>query len=382
MQQLLRISHNERMETTGEEQTTEPTFRFSIRMLLWLVTLVATCLGIFTYPNNLFFLLELFLIYFLLHVNCKRNSIAITVILISATIQIIFIVAHGSVSTPRPVWWSYYSSNQIKVIAKSIHVFKDYDSGKKFPRAQSLNVNNEVLHSWRSQLLPFIEQGPLASTIDYEMPWDDLRNLNLTSRIHIPVYASPRSKSYPFTVPTCNYLAIVDDTTVWPTDGTLSYEDITDNPAETIMLIEHLGSTIPWYEPTDLTMKEAVEILCKPPRTNYQRQSSQFMREIFRIGNYSHYYSSQHLVAFADGHVRRIPPIKDPQIAKALLTRNGGEDLSDWQDSLNFNSFEEAHNTYFICFLQLLFFLALATYPYWQNQSLPTTSPANLSGRE
>ena len=78
------------------------------------------------------------------------------------------------------------------------------------------------------------------------------------------------------------------DRTLWPTEGEISFADMSDRPSETILLIEVLPSFIHQMEPRDLTFDEAVDLLTG--RTEQSKYLSLLDGQDI-------------LVAFADGHV-------------------------------------------------------------------------------
>lgn len=124
--------------------------------------------------------------------------------------------------------------------------------------------------------------------------------------------------------------AIIDEATVWDPDGGVGQSDITDGPGNTIMLIEALDKNIRWYEPRDLTLEEAIDLLVGDVETEWTRVgyfSSQRLKG-------SHLY--KRVVCFADAHAEFIGPVANRKIARALLTRSGGEELpKDWRDHVS-----------------------------------------------
>ena len=235
------------------------------------------------------------------------------------------------------------------------------------------------MHSWRSIILPhhYPRLDTILKQINYKLPWDAKENNHLASS-ETYTYSSPSTNLVINGIQPCAYLAIVDEQTVWHPESPRLLSEITDDPGDTIILLEYLSSNIAWPEPRDLTLDEAIDILTKPKiNTGTQSVELEYFRKVFTDP-----YTDYHHIAFADGHVESIPPIKDPAVARALLTCNGGEDLSNWRNSLEKPILEYSWTAILIRCLQLAIFIAVATYPYWQKQPPPTTSPANLSEGE
>ena len=66
-------------------------------------------------------------------------------------------------------------SNNMKQIALAMHNYEAVY--KAFPPAYTTDANGQPLHSWRTLLLPYMEQQALYSQIDLNKPWDDPVNL-------------------------------------------------------------------------------------------------------------------------------------------------------------------------------------------------------------
>src|SRR4029453_18405554 len=62
-------------------------------------------------------------------------------------------------------------SNNLKQIAIALHSYEsDYHC---LPPAYTVDATGKPLHSWRTLILPFIEQKLLYDKIDLSKPWDD-----------------------------------------------------------------------------------------------------------------------------------------------------------------------------------------------------------------
>ena len=61
--------------------------------------------------------------------------------------------------------------NNLKQIALALHNYSsDYNA---LPPAYTVDVDGKPLHSWRTLILPYLEQQALYETIDMTKPWND-----------------------------------------------------------------------------------------------------------------------------------------------------------------------------------------------------------------
>jgi len=83
-------------------------------------------------------------------------------------------------------------SNNLQQILLALHNYAD--TYGVLPPAYTVDANGNRLHSWRTLILPFIEQGDLYDSIDLSLPWDHPVNAE-ARRTVINVYRCP-SVSY------------------------------------------------------------------------------------------------------------------------------------------------------------------------------------------
>ncbi|MEL7264459.1 MAG: DUF1559 domain-containing protein [Planctomycetota bacterium] len=62
-------------------------------------------------------------------------------------------------------------SNNVKQIGLGLANY--HASWNSFPPAYTVDANGNRLHSWRTLILPYVEQQPLYDRIDLTKPWDD-----------------------------------------------------------------------------------------------------------------------------------------------------------------------------------------------------------------
>ena len=64
--------------------------------------------------------------------------------------------------------------NNLKQIGLALHNY--HDEYGAFPPAYTVDADGKPLHSWRTLLLPYLDQRPLYATIDLTKAWDDPAN--------------------------------------------------------------------------------------------------------------------------------------------------------------------------------------------------------------
>ena len=122
---------------------------------------------------------------------------------------------------------------------------------------------------------------------------------------------------------TTHYVAIVGPRTGWPGLKSLKYEDFKDGLDWTILLIED-HSEIPWTEPRDLSLEEAVDALAKTNRESFHHRSESFFSKTFHGPT----------MLLGDGRVFSAPLGMDQTLAAELLAIDDGKpayvrDLTD-----------------------------------------------------
>jgi hypothetical protein len=122
--------------------------------------------------------------------------------------------------------------------------------------------------------------------------------------------------------PQTNYFAVVGPQTVWA-EGHRSL-NIQDDADQTILLIEAAGLNRRWAEPRDLTFDEAVGMLTGTAQIDTVHTYSS--RPGFFYKHHDEGRKGVH-IAFASGRVAFLPTPVSKELATALLTAHGGEDV-------------------------------------------------------
>jgi prepilin-type processing-associated H-X9-DG protein len=189
-------------------------------------------------------------------------------------------------------------SNNMRQIGLALH---NYESKyKKLPPAFTVDENGVRMHSWRTLVLPFLEQEDLYNSIDLTKPWDHPDN-ELARDADVPFFRCPSS-----TIPIgfTTYQAVDDPQGMFNGSQSQKFSSVTDGLSNTIMLYESdAEQAVHWMEPKDGDIQAMVDASRNPKKTHT------------RGGN----------VLFGDCSVRFLSndmPVND---LKSLGTSSGGE---------------------------------------------------------
>ncbi|MDB5343086.1 MAG: hypothetical protein JWP89_1463 [Schlesneria sp.] len=173
-----------------------------------------------------------------------------------------------------------------------------------FPPAHTVDSNGRPLHSWRTLILPYLDQERLYEKIDLSKAWDDPANAEAFGT-KLPVFHC-YSNAYPQNH--TGYLAIVGPDACFQATKSRPVAEITDNPAQTLMVIEvPLDKTVHWMKPVDADEQLVLSI---GPNSKLLHQ-----------GGVS--------ALFVDGHLQFLRTETDVQIRRALISINGNEPVSE-----------------------------------------------------
>ena len=175
--------------------------------------------------------------------------------------------------------------------------------------------------SWRVELLPWIDGGPLRDRYDDSSAWDAPPN-DETARTPQAIYMCP-SASIPqdeagryFT----SYAALTGPNAVFSETVRKGFPDtVADGAANTMMLVEACGRQIVWTEPRDVDISEL------PLGINIDGE---------HLGESPGFASSYHTGGFhttlADGAVKFISENIEPDVLKALTTADSGDSIREF----------------------------------------------------
>jgi hypothetical protein len=183
----------------------------------------------------------------------------------------------------------------------------------------ALEVGGVRMHSWRTMILPPLDQQALFQAYDMTEAWNGPSNGPAVTSSQLMIYQCP---SHPTgRIAGTSYFAVVDSRTVWTKEGLLLFRStaVRDGQQFTILLME--GPEQPWGKPVDLTFEQAVDILCN-------RAVDDLVGHEIDDG---YFYKRRRFVmaAMCDGSVRELLTPMRRELAEALLTASGGEEIDE-----------------------------------------------------
>ncbi|MEM6331454.1 MAG: DUF1559 domain-containing protein [Planctomycetota bacterium] len=191
-------------------------------------------------------------------------------------------------------------SSHMKQIGYALHSY-EADHGA-FPPAYTVDADGNRLHSWRTLLLPYLEEQALYDIIDLTRPWDDPANAAARA-VSLEFFQCP---SVTLEEGHTNYLGVTGPGCFFDGATERTFADITDGTGTTVMLVDAPAKhAVHWMSPQDISAEEVAAIGPDTPPPH--------------PGGFN--------AAFADGHCGFINTDTDRSILRALLTIAGGETL-------------------------------------------------------
>ena len=201
-------------------------------------------------------------------------------------------------TSTKDVWRRSKCSNNLKQIGLALLNY--HDVYQAFPPAYTVDADGRRLHSWRTLLLPWLDQKPLYDTIDLSKPWDDPANAN-AFHAELSIFRCPEADC-PENHAT--YLAIVASDGCMRPGASAKISEITDGLSNTLVVIEAPSAhAVHWMAPMDASESLVTGF---GPATKPHHKGGQF-------------------VAFVDGHVRFIKDQVTAAQWRALISIAGKE---------------------------------------------------------
>jgi prepilin-type processing-associated H-X9-DG protein len=230
----------------------------------------------------------------------RRPGITIWQVMLGiAGFAVLVVLMLPMVRSARPAAYRAQCVNNLRMIALALRGYAEEHGS--LPPAYTVDAGGRRLHSWRTLILPYMEEGPLYETIDLTRAWDDPVNAEALAR-PVSWYRCPSAE---LGSNLTTYVAVVDPTGAFPGPEGRRLEEVTDAQGGTLLATEvPRTGAVPWMKPVDLSLGEFV---AEGARGRGAHQN--------RICN----------AAFVDGSWWTLRPEATPEVRRALVSVAGGD---------------------------------------------------------
>ncbi len=234
--------------------------------------------------------------------SARRGSTILTSIVVLTVVLLLVLLMLPPLEISRGEARRTQCKHMLKQIALALHDY--HDEHGVFPPAYLVDAEGQRLHSWRTLLLPYLDQKPLYKQIDLTRQWNDPVNVKAHEAVSMtfdcPAAEIPRDYT--------TYLAVLGDHSCLQPTTPRKLSEITDGANTTLMIVEvPPDRAVHWMEPRDL---EETEFLAWDKETKYSHEAG------FHA-------------AFADGHVRFLPASLPAQDRRAMVSINRQDHWDD-----------------------------------------------------
>ncbi len=193
--------------------------------------------------------------------------------------------------------------NNLKQI--SLALFNYQDVYGVLPPACTVDAEGRPLHSWRTLILPYLDQRQLYKSIDLSKAWNDPANAAAFKTVP-SIYQCPSADLLPGNT---TYLAVVGTDCCLSPTAPRHISEIIDDRTNTLMVFEvGIGNAVPWMSPQDADEPMVMSLL--------------------RTSDNSHTGGTQ--AAMADGKIVFLSKDMDSNTLRALTTIAGNEVIGEY----------------------------------------------------
>jgi hypothetical protein len=174
---------------------------------------------------------------------------------------------------------------------------------KAFPPAYTVDANGNRLHSWRTLILPYLDQQALYESIDLSKPWNDPANAKAYGT-ELDVFSCPAAK---LSGGLTTYLGNATTDGCFTGDRPRPISEITDSPDQTVLVAEVATTqAVHWMAPQDAD--ESILL-------NFGSGNKPAHIGVVNAG-------------FVDGTVHAISVDLDSHVRRSLITASGNDTIS------------------------------------------------------
>jgi hypothetical protein len=194
------------------------------------------------------------------------------------------------------------SANNLKQMALAMHNIASAN-GDTFPPAAIADKDGKPLLSWRVAILPYVEQDQLYQKFHLDEPWDSDHNKKLIENMPKIFDLPAEDRKAPEKENTTHYRVFHGKGAAFEGTKGIKLADITDGTSNTILIVE-AEDAVPWTKPEELPFDAKKDL----PKLGLKG-------------------AEKFNAVFADGAIHVLSKKIDKDTLKALITRNGGENV-------------------------------------------------------
>jgi hypothetical protein len=202
------------------------------------------------------------------------------------------------------------TTNSIKQIGFAFQNYHDVHG--RLPPSAVTDKDGRPLLSWRVAILPYVENDNLSRQFRHDEAWDSPHNaphLWAKPRCYAPTLGGNDAENL------TRYQVFVGPGTAFERPG-LTWTDFPDGRENTLLVVE-AGEPVPWSKPADLPYDPTSPLPLLG--AGYTRPVRLLRREIRRNEGFA--------TCFADGSTRFVLTSTNEPLVRAVITRNGGEQV-------------------------------------------------------
>lgn len=228
----------------------------------------------------------------------QTRSFLVRILVVIGIVAVLFALILPSIRTAPEASTRIRCLNNIQNITRALLSYAA--THKAFPPAYTVDGRGNRLHSWRTLLLPHLDQRSLHQSIDFSKPWNDPANVKAFNT-QLDVFSCPSAKLKPgFTT----YLGNATSDGCFAGSRPRPLAEITDPHNQTVLIAEVAsGHAVHWMAPEDADENILLNFL---PRNQSAHPG---------VVN----------AAFVDGSVRSLSVDVDPQVSRTFLTVSGND---------------------------------------------------------